>query len=143
MIRKAFVLAAATAASALALAAPASATPVCNETTIGEHSATVCANVNSGSVAGGVIADASTSVLLCLDWSFPCQEIGGATVGPTGFVPGSMSNVEIDPRVGGIRSGGGTIGTVYLHGMPFGVHAPSFCFGPPGYCPGGGLIEID
>ena len=136
MIRKAFVLAAATAASALALAAPASAAPVCNETTIADHSATVCANVN-----GTVLADASATVAICPDWSFPCEVIG-ATLDATGFVPGSTSNVEIDPRVGGIRSGGGTIGTVYVHGMPFGVHTPSFCFGPPGYCPGGGLIEV-
>ena len=136
MIRRAILLAAT--GAALSTAAPASAAPICNATTLGEHSATVC--VNTG--GSGTVIDATGSASVCLDWSFGCQEIGLVTLGPTGAEPGSVPPVNVDPRAGAISSPGGTIATVYANGTALAVNAPSFCVGPPGFCPGGGLPDI-
>src|SRR5829696_9367473 len=132
MIRRAVVLAAAGAAAALTAAAPASAVPLCNSTTLAGHSATVCANVNP-STSGGAVADANASVVICPDWSFGCKELANATLGATGVRAGSVPPIDVNPRTGTISSPGGTVGTVYLHGGQLEVKVPNFCVGPPEY----------
>lgn len=121
-----------------ATAAPASATPVCRELTLGTQLVLrVCADADAG-VSGTTVTPVVTAS--CASDVFAlraCDDLSGGSFGTYGFVPDpSFPTPVVDPATGSVKVSGGTVGTLYLGSLlaPIPVVVPPFCVGDPTFC---------
>lgn len=129
------------AAAMLAASAPsAQAAPVCREARVlGIYVVTACAEPTYSTGQSGTTVAPSVRVTCMVDTLYasdPCLTVNpGAGVARTGFVPSaSPPPVILDPATASVGIGDGTVGTLWVRGVPYTVNIGATCVGDPSVC---------